>query len=324
MRQLRSWLADINFRVGKFGRFEWTEGGVDYYRQYMPPYLQEQTCSPELMLAQMDHTGVDMALLQNAKVYGKLNDYFAECVRKYPDRFVGLAEITELEADKDSEILKLRHAINDLGLKGIYFEAKRFFEPGISNSFNDKKFDRFWQEISDLGVSVHWAISSSKDSAEVYLEKMRVFDAWAERFPDIASIVVHGLFPIKPFMKNDEVRFPRELLNCFKHPNTFAEILYPCLVGSLGWDYPFPQAQRVIKNLYEEFGAEKLVWGSDMPLTECNCTYKQSLTYLKDYCDFISPKDMDFILGGNAIRILKIESGGSITPRPKLVGGVVM
>jgi len=117
---------DINFRVGRFGRFEWTEDGVDYYRQYMPPNLQDQTASPEFMLAQMDNAVIDMAVLQNTKLYGKLNDYFAECVRKYPDRFVGLAEINELEADKESEIMKLRHDIQDLGLKGIYYEAKRF------------------------------------------------------------------------------------------------------------------------------------------------------------------------------------------------------
>ncbi|GAI52442.1 unnamed protein product, partial [marine sediment metagenome] len=48
-------LPDVNFRVGRFGRFEWNEGGVDYYRQHTPPTLQDHTASPELMIAQMDH-----------------------------------------------------------------------------------------------------------------------------------------------------------------------------------------------------------------------------------------------------------------------------
>ena len=45
---------DINFRVGKFGRMEWTEDGVDYYRQFMPPGMQEQTASPESTLVQLE------------------------------------------------------------------------------------------------------------------------------------------------------------------------------------------------------------------------------------------------------------------------------
>ena len=151
---LSSELPDTNFRIGKFGRFEWTEDSVNYYRQVMPPSLQEQTASPEFMLAQMEHAGIDMAVLQNAKVYGKLNKYFTECVRKYPSRFVGLAEINELEADKEREVSKLNYCIKELGLKGIYYEATRFIEIGNLGGFNDKKFDLFWREVNDLGIAV--------------------------------------------------------------------------------------------------------------------------------------------------------------------------
>lgn len=311
-------LSASRFRIGKFGRFEWPEEGV--YRQCMPPSLQDQTSSPEFMLAQMEHAGIDMVLLQNSKVYGKLNDYFAECVRKYPTRFVGLVEIDELEADKESEISKLRHAVKQLGLKGIFYEATRFLEIGNLGGFNDKRFDLFWREVSDLGIMVDWFFVSSGISAKTYMDEMRVFSAWVERFPDIPSVVVHGLW-IFPFMTNGEVRFPEELMDIFKKPNVFTEILYPIMAGRLGWDYPFPQAQKLIKQQYEEFGAHKLVWGTDMPNVERNCTYKQSLTYLKDYYDFIKPKDMELILGGNIARILKIPT--TEVPRtllgPKLV-----
>ena len=30
-------LKDANFRATQFGRFEWTVGGEDYFKQYMPP-----------------------------------------------------------------------------------------------------------------------------------------------------------------------------------------------------------------------------------------------------------------------------------------------
>jgi len=312
-------LPDVNFRVGKFGRFEWNEGGVDYYRQYMPPTLQDQTASPEFMLAQMDHAGVDMAVLQNAKVYGKFNNYFAKCVRKYPDRFVGLAEINELEADKGSEIRRLRRAIKDLGLRGLFYGAQRSFGARTPGGFNDARFDVFWREVSDLEIPVHWSLVGSRIPAELYMKQMRLFSAWADRFPDIVSVVTQALFA-RPFRKNDEVRFPEELLAIFKKPNVFAEVTYPISAGPLGWDYPYPQFRELIKQQYEEFGAQKLIWGSDIPNVERNCTYKQSLCYLKDYCDFISPKDMALILGGNITQILKIEEHVPKTTKPKLAG----
>ena len=139
------------------------------------------------------------------------------------------------------------------------------------------------------------------------MEQMRLLSAWADRFPEIDSVPIEGL-QAKAFLEKGEVRFPKELLNIFKRPNIYAEIVYPIEMGHVGWDYPFRQAQQLIKEQYDELGPHKLIWGSDMPNVERNCTYKQALTYLKDYCDFIAPEDMDLILGGNIARILKIRT----------------
>jgi len=305
---------DINFRVGKFGRMEWTEDGVEYYRQFMPPSLQKQTASPEFIIVQMEHAGVDMAVLQNCKLYGKLNDYFAECVRKYPDKFVGTGEINEFEADKESEISKLRHIVKDLRFNGLFYEAGRFLEIGQPTGFNDRRFDRFWREVADLGIAVLWNFTSSRNH---YMTQMRAFAAWADRFPEIPALVTMG-FCVRPFIDNGKVKYPKELFDIFKKPNVFAELAYPIQAGPPRWDYPFPEANELIRQQYEELGGHKLCWGSDMPNVERNCTYRQSLTHLTKYCDFISQKDMELILGGNIARIMKIKTDRSKTPRPKL------
>ena len=44
-------LADVDFRVGRFGQLEFTHEGEDYGIQYMPVGMQEQVAPPELMLA---------------------------------------------------------------------------------------------------------------------------------------------------------------------------------------------------------------------------------------------------------------------------------
>ena len=48
------------------------------------------------------------------------------------------------------------------------------------------------------------------------------------------------------------------------------------------------------------------MWGSDMPNVERYCTYRQSLTYVSDYCDFISGEDRDKIFRRNTLSLLGV------------------
>ena len=59
----------------------------------------------------------------------------------------------------------------------------------------------------------------------------------------------------------------------------------------------------MVRQYYERLGPDRLAWGSDMPNMERHCTYRQSLDYLRAYCDSIPPADMDMILGGSAARL---------------------
>ncbi len=52
------------------------------------------------------------------------------------------------------------------------------------------------------------------------------------------------------------------------------------------------------------FGASKLVWGSDMPNVERFCTYRQSVDYVRRYCDFLTAAEKDLILGRQHRRLL--------------------
>jgi len=309
-------VPDVKFKVGLNGRMEWEENGTTCYRQFMPPSMQKQISPPEFIIAQMDHAGVDMSVLQNCNLYGKLNKYFAEAVKKYPDRFVATGEINVFKADKPSELEKLRYLVKVLKFQGIFYEAGRFLENNEPAGFNDKKFERFWKEISDLGIAVLWNFTSSRR----HIEQMRALGAWADKYPDVPALVSMG-FCVRPYLENGKVKYPRKLFDIYaKRRNLHAELVYPIQAGPPGWDYPCPEANQLIKEQYEVLGPEKLLWGSDMPNVERNYTYKQSLTHLTRYCDFIKPKDMDLILSGNIIRIMKINTNVPKTPRAKLAG----
>ena len=46
--------------------------------------------------------------------------------------------------------------------------------------------------------------------------------------------------------------------------------------------------------------------GSDMSNVERHCTYRQSLDYLRNHCDFIPAKGMNKICGGDVARLFEI------------------
>ena len=72
--------------------------------------------------------------------------------------------------------------------------------------------------------------------------------------------------------------------------------MFPISWGGV-WDYPYPEAQQLIRGMRDLFGASKLVWGSDMPNVERFCTYKQCVDYVRKYCPFLSGAEKDRILG---------------------------
>ena len=300
-----SGLSDVNLRGGRWGRFEWTKDGVDYYRQWMPPLVGDKAqFAPEVLIAYMDQAGVDKAVLQNDSLYGMLNGYLSDCVRRYPTRLKALAQITESRADKESEILELRRAVKELGLVGLYFQTLGLALNDYELHLADTRLNPLWEEVRALGIPVLWSLlPDSQPRRESYINQLRRVGTWARRFPDIQSVITHGFNVHYLFGRSGRDSVPEEVMEVLKLPNVSVEILLHNIHGGL-WSYPFPEAQEVIKFLYERLGASKLLWGSDIPTNLRLTTYEQSLGYLS-HCTFISPADMDAILGGNALNLFK-------------------
>jgi hypothetical protein len=53
--------------------------------------------------------------------------------------------------------------------------------------------------------------------------------------------------------------------------------MFPITWGGV-WDYPYPEAQALIRDMRDRWGASKLVWGSDMPNVERFCTIANAST----------------------------------------------
>ena len=154
-------LPDLNFRVDRAaGRVLWDYRGETYTKHYYPPNLRNLEFTPESLIGEMDHAGIDMTLLHTNAMLGRSNEYQAECVRRYPDRLLSMATVDErlIHTDVDSVIASVTTAIRDLGLHAIKFSSGGYI-------VSDEPWDRgpyvpFWEAVSTLGVPVFFTLGT--------------------------------------------------------------------------------------------------------------------------------------------------------------------
>ena len=293
-------ICPANFRVGKYGRFEWDWQGETYYRSFLPPSLQEMVSPPEFLLQSMARAGVDVAILQNARLYGRNNELFAEAMTRYPGKFIGLADVDAAQAHTPEEAARLTHAVRELGLRGVYYPNRGLIHDRYRHGFDDPRFDPYWETVQTLGIPVFWELAGVPlPTPGAYLDEIGRLNRWCDRFPSIPGVLTHG---ISPDLLAGELEAP--LAELFKREQLMIEVLYPIHFGR-DHDYPYADLRPVLEVLLQRVGSQRLIWGSDMPNVERNCTYKQSLDYLRHgLAGLVSAAELDAIVGGNAIRLV--------------------
>jgi predicted TIM-barrel fold metal-dependent hydrolase len=294
-------MPDVNFHFTDFGRAEFTLEGEVYSVQFYTPTLANMEAPPQRMLAEMTLAGIDASILQADHLYGDLNEWVGRAMREHPGRFIGLAQVWEPAADRKEQIERLEAAILKHGNKGLYFGVEPLNAMGSAARLDDPQFTTLWNTVRDLKIPVFWYIDDrAADRAGQFLRRVEELDRWSQKYPEVISVVTHGLVPAAVL---HEIGYPDQLLALMKRPNMHAEIMFPAKFP----EYPYPEGQKQLKQLRDELGAEKLLWGSDSPYgLSAWCTYTQSLDFIRAHCDFLSADEKGLILGGNAQRIFDV------------------
>jgi predicted TIM-barrel fold metal-dependent hydrolase len=303
-----SWagLKDVDFRVGNYGRLDFTIDGEDYHSQYMPVGMQQIVAPPELMLAQMTYANVDHTVLQTGWGYGAMNNYNAFAQSQYPDKFTAMLNVDEPRAYAPENLKEFDRAHRELGLKAVYFALDAYARYGFDIAFDDPKMDAFWSKVDAARLPVFFEATAIPDYNEAsYVRTMVRLSGLMDRYKNIRWVLVMGP-PVGFFGKSGSWQFPDEVLRVYRHPNMWIEVMFPITWGGV-WEYPYPEAQRLIQGMRDQFGADKLVWGSDMPNVERFCTYLQSVDYVRRHCSFLNAREKAGILGENIDAVLGIS-----------------
>jgi len=177
---------------------------------------------------------------------------------------------------------------------------------GYARNVDHADFRPFWDKIVARALPVFIELSSTPGYDRAgYLGNLKALDALLEQYPAHRFVLVMGP-PVGHFAASGEWDFPSAALATYMRDNLLIEVMFPITWGGV-WDYPYPEAQSLIRGMHRQFGAGKLVWGSDMPNVERFCTYRQCVDYVRKYCSFLTAGDKDRILGNNAADLMGLH-----------------
>jgi len=308
-------LNDVEW-TSETGRLSWIHDGEGYTNQYMPPMLDNQECTPELLIREMDYIGVDVGVLHPAPIFGIVNDYNLDAVQRFPDRFVALFNIPEATVlnDQSAAIAEIERLVGS-GVKcGVQFFSRWYHGTGIDEPWDGEAMMPYWDAVAALDVPVYFTLYNGGKRArefqasqrETYLDEHRTLTRWMGKYPDTTVTITHGL-PWLTFLEDgDRFAFPDETWEVFDSPKCHLQMMVPIMMG-IHWETPWKESEETIAECVDRIGADRLMWGTDMPLSSRYCTYKQALDQYRLHCDFLNDDQRADILGGTAARLFGLR-----------------
>lgn len=253
----------------------------------LPESMPGVAFTAEMLLEQMDGAGVDRAILLQAGLYGFHNQYACDSARKYPDRFTAAYTLDPFAAYAD-DILR---RIDDMGGRIMKFEISS--GSGLTGIHPYFKLDcPEMEQVYEFMTGRDGTIVLDLGSPGMASYQVDLLRDVVRRHFDIRFVICHLLAPDG----GNEGGWERDILS-LAADNVWFDI------AAMPWNirepYPYPSSLRHVERAKALLGADRLVWGSDVPLLLTIMSYRQSREYLR-MSRALSEADLEKILGTNA------------------------
>jgi predicted TIM-barrel fold metal-dependent hydrolase len=263
--QIHVWRADAPDRP-------WPEGGDQLTHRAVPLGAEE-------VIERMDEAGVSRAVLVPPSWEGDRNDVALDAANRYPERFAVMGRI-DLAAGPDAARLETWGSV-----PGLLGGRLTFHRAPARDWLTDGTADWVWGEAERAGLPLMVYAPSLTD----------VIGARAGSHPGLKIVVDH--LNLSTVVKAKDLEpFLRPVLALSDFPNVAVKAsALPCHVDE---GYPFPSLHRPVRQVIDAFGADRVLWGSD--LSRLTCPYPDWVRFFSDQPDLWSAEEVDLVLGGAA------------------------
>lgn len=238
----------------------------------------------ELLADTMDEHGVARAVLVQPLYPGEDNSYVADCAAAEPDKYAAVCVVDPTRPDAAN---RLEYWVNERGCKGLRL---RPMMAGEEQAFGHPDSDPLWQRADALGIVIN-IVARPRHVPTIH--------ALAERFPNVPTIIDHMAHPnVKAGVRSDAFQV---LLNLARFPNIYVK---PTGYYYFSQErYPYQDCWDFFNAVYDHFGPERLIWGSDFPHVLLTTGYRRSLLMQERVYSFLTPDELAAIMGENARRL---------------------
>ncbi len=267
--------------------------------QFMPPLSETTIHSCEMLIAQMDWAEVAKAVLLQGPFYGDNNDYVLDAVRQYPDRLIAMAYLDPWEKDVQRHYAQLFENKEFAGVKLECSALTGLMSKHKHVRLESSELDWLWDDLQKRRLTL--ALDLGKIGSSSYQTK--AIRHIATRHPELKIVIAHLGQP------GPQMMIQQDLKSCW------AEQIDLGLLTNVWFDtsalphyfpdeqFPFPTAARLIREVIEKVGPDKVLWGTDVPGLLTVVTYPQLVYMAESHLHFLNPADKAKVLGGNAMKV---------------------
>lgn len=280
--------------VGK-GRVRWTDGEE---AQVIPHLWGEKSFAHEKLIQVMDENEISKAVMMQGPFYGFCNDYTFEAQQEHPGRLFGMGTFDPYV--HHSKMI-MEQLIKTFRFRGFKFEMSR--SNGLMGYHPDLRLD------GDLMTPI-WEFAQKKNivvslDLGTFGEPSFQLDALTRiacEYPKIRFVIEHMFYPGPNHF--EELTGALSLLAPFGNVSfTIASIPNSVMPEA----YPFPSACRYVNIAKDTVGADRILWGSDLPSVAVSATYRQLIDYVAE-SGLFSEDQLRKIYAENAIRVYGLNS----------------
>src|SRR5262245_61748384 len=238
---------------------------------------------PSTLLQLMKAHGVEKTVIVHVIHYRWDCRYAGDTIKAQGDKFMGVCRV---EPTADSAANDLSRWVRDYGFHGVRLSPAA---GAAGDWINDQaRMDRIFKRAAELKIPMCILCPSTR-----LLDVGKVI----ERHKDNLDICIDHMADC-PIDKPDELK---SLLVLAKSPRVFVKISH---LWSLSKEkYPYRDTHDRVKRLYDQFGPQRLMWGTDWPGVEEYCGYAKALALYRDELAFFTAEDRRWILGGTALKL---------------------
>lgn len=266
------WVIDAHVHV-------WTDEVARYplAAGYSVDRVHPPRFTPDEFLALVNPLGVVRAVLVQMDHYGCDNSYLLDALRQFPGVFSGVAQVDLQSTNLAAELRRLR----SLGIRGV-----RIAPPNRGNVA--------W--LDDPGMQMLWNCAAAERLAICPLidpDDLPAVFRMCRGFPQTSVVIDHiaGIGSDGQF-REDDVQALCELAGLRQAYVKISAFYYLGERRS-----PYLDLVPIIRRLFDAFGAQRLMWGSDSPFQVlAPHNYRASWELVCDRLGFMSEQDQSWLL----------------------------